>query len=160
MARLSVDDCAAARAPGRVIRRIDKLMAPWIESRMPPGEMNFSQWVALKLVDDGIATNPGAIARELGHSTGAVTRLIDGLEQRGLIARDRDGGDRRVVTLRITEPGREQLRDAALMVRDSWNEVLEDFNQEEADRLFAGLDKLLAAVERKTREAQREDIAA
>jgi hypothetical protein len=71
MARLSVDDCVAA-----VIHRVDKLISPWIESRIPAGEIYVSQYIALTLVRDGVASNPRAPACERGHTTGAVTRLV------------------------------------------------------------------------------------
>jgi len=39
-----------------------------------------------------------------------MTRLVDRLERRGLLARSRDRLDRRVITLRITAPGRKILK--------------------------------------------------
>jgi DNA-binding MarR family transcriptional regulator len=38
-----------------------------------------------------------------------VTRLLDRLERRGLVRRQRDGKDRRIVRTRITETGLELL---------------------------------------------------
>jgi len=43
-----------------------------------------------------------------------VTRLLDKLEARGLVARSRDSADRRVVTVRATVPGLALAGDAAL----------------------------------------------
>ena len=40
-----------------------------------------------------------------------ITRLVDRLERRGLLARSRDRHDRRMITLRITEAGRKILKD-------------------------------------------------
>jgi DNA-binding MarR family transcriptional regulator len=40
-----------------------------------------------------------------------ATRLLDRMESMGLIEREREQGDRRFVTARITEPGRQLLRD-------------------------------------------------
>jgi len=40
-----------------------------------------------------------------------ITRLVDRLERRGLLARSRESHDRRVITLRITEVGRKILKD-------------------------------------------------
>jgi len=39
-----------------------------------------------------------------------ITRLLDRLEKRGLVARFRESGDRRVVTTRITSSGQELLQ--------------------------------------------------
>jgi DNA-binding MarR family transcriptional regulator len=40
-----------------------------------------------------------------------ITRLLDRMERRGLVARSRDSRDRRVITVRITDPGQKLLRD-------------------------------------------------
>jgi DNA-binding MarR family transcriptional regulator len=40
-----------------------------------------------------------------------VTRLLDRLEERGLVTRTRDRADRRVITTRITEKGLRILKD-------------------------------------------------
>jgi DNA-binding MarR family transcriptional regulator len=40
-----------------------------------------------------------------------VTRLLDRLERRGLLARSRDSKDRRIITLRISAAGRRVLKD-------------------------------------------------
>src|SRR5215831_13646144 len=46
-----------------------------------------------------------------------ITRLLDKLEQRGLIARDRPSDNRRVVRIGITEAGRALLRELREPVR-------------------------------------------
>jgi MarR family 2-MHQ and catechol resistance regulon transcriptional repressor len=47
--------------------------------------------------------------RELGEkilkSSGNMTMVIDNLEKRGLVKRQREGGDRRFVTVHLTEEG-------------------------------------------------------
>jgi DNA-binding MarR family transcriptional regulator len=40
-----------------------------------------------------------------------ITRLVDRLERRGLLARSRDSKDRRVITVRITRAGQKLLKD-------------------------------------------------
>jgi len=51
----------------------------------------------------------GALCRELGVSTGAMTNRLDKLERTGLVARSRDPEDRRGVLLELTPAGREKL---------------------------------------------------
>jgi len=150
MARLTIENCAAQRAPGRLMRRIDKLMAAFIESRFGRRDISFQQWVALKLVRDGVARSAGDLARELGITTGATTRLIDGLETRGLLGRDRGGADRRVVQLMLTDAGVAIVEALQVPVLKAWNEVVADFEQNEIEVLIDGLVRLLAAVERVT----------
>ena len=50
-----------------------------------------------------------------------ITRLVDRLERRGLVARSREGRDRRVTTTRITPAGLELL--------ESLDRPIEEFNQ-------------------------------
>ncbi len=150
MARFTVDNCAAQQAPGRLMRRIDKLMASFVESRFATHDISFQQWVALKVIRDGVARNAGELARELGNTTGATTRLIDVLEARGLLERDRGSADRRVVQLVLTEEGLAQVLALTAPVVDAWNEILADFEQSEMDALVVTLSRLLVAVERVT----------
>ena len=148
MAVLTLEDCSANRSPGRLLRRIDRLVTTLVESRFAAHDMSFMQWIALKVVRDGVAGNAGELARELSITTGATTRMIDVLERRGLIARDRGAVDRRVVRLAVTDQGRAVIADLQRHVVESWNAVLVDFKQEEVDHMIAELIRLLAAAER------------
>jgi len=148
MAILRFDDCASQRAPGRLLRRIDRLMSAFVESRFESLDISFMQWIALKLVRDGLATTAGELARELAITTGATTRMIDVLEKNKLVERDRGKADRRVVHLAITPKGAEEVVTLHHHVVDAWNEVLAEFDQEEVDRTVESLARVLAAAER------------
>lgn len=148
MAVLTLDDCSANRSPGRLFRRIDKLMSGHVESRFESLDISFMQWVALKVVREGKAGNAGELARELAITTGATTRMIDVLEGRGLLMRDRGGADRRVVHLAVTPAGRDAIVSLQHHVVEAWNEVLADFDQAEVDNVVSCLVRLLTAAER------------
>ena len=148
MAVLHLEDCATSRAPGRLFRRLDRVMSAIVESRVRSRGIRFMEWIGLKVVRDRVATNAGELARELTITTGATTRMIDVLEARGLVARDRGAADRRVVRLSITDAGREAVVVLQDHVVAAWNEVLADFSQDEVDGVIASLIRLLAAAER------------
>lgn len=148
MAVLTAEDCAASRAPGRLMRRIDKLMSSEVQSTFDGLDLSYLQWVALKVVRDGVAGNAGELARELGITTGATTRMIDAVEKHGLLMRDRTGGDRRVVRLAITDAGRGVVAKFQPRVVSVWNEALRDFSQAEVTTFVDTLLRLLAAAER------------
>lgn len=148
MAILSFEDCATSRAPGRLFRRIDRLMSAFVESRFRSLDISFMQWIALKVIRDGTVTNAGELARELSITTGATTRMIDALERRGLVERDRGKADRRVVHLAITPRGAEEVVTLHHHVVDAWNDVLAEFEQAEVDRTVDSLARLLEAAER------------
>src|SRR5262245_48379772 len=58
-----------------------------------------------------------ALARQLVSRAPDVTRMLDKLEQRGLIERDRPADNRRVVRVGITEAGRALVRELDAPVR-------------------------------------------
>ncbi len=80
-------------------------------------ELTFMQWRVLLVVgehDEGAAV--GEIAGRVGAHASPASRLIARLKRRGLLRTDRDSQDRRVVCVRLTEPGRE-LRTRVLAQR-------------------------------------------
>lgn len=160
MAVLTPEDCAAARSPGRLLRRVAKLATAYVETRFEQSghDLNFSQWIAIKVVRDGVVTNAGELARELGMTSGATTRLIDHLEKRDLLARERCGEDRRVVRLVSTDAGRAAVEAQSGIVVDAWNLLLADVDQAEVDALIATMTKLLVAAELITGDTAEESL--
>jgi DNA-binding MarR family transcriptional regulator len=91
----------------------------------------------------GTAKTPGDISRHLGLDSGLMTRLLDSLEKQGLLARSRDGKDRRTVNLHLTEPGRAVALRIAEIVPGVLNTRLRSFSAVEFDELCRLLGKLL-----------------
>ena len=67
------------------------------------------QFAVLKHLAEGAARTAADLSRFMQYDTGAMTRMVDRLEQRGLVRRERCRDDRRVVFLRVTPAGRTQL---------------------------------------------------
>jgi DNA-binding MarR family transcriptional regulator len=67
------------------------------------------QFAVLKHVTEGTADTAADLCRFMHYDTGAMTRILDRLEEKGLIRRERCREDRRVVYLRIAPTGRAQL---------------------------------------------------
>jgi DNA-binding MarR family transcriptional regulator len=64
----------------------------------------------------------GRIANELSLSQATVTTIVDRLEERGFVARDRCVEDRRRVRLKLTERGRAVCDDAPALLQDRFVE--------------------------------------
>ncbi|HEX5353620.1 MAG TPA: MarR family transcriptional regulator [Rhodanobacteraceae bacterium] len=69
-------------------------------------ELNFTQFLALKLLGHEEPMTPVELARALHYNPGALTRLLDKLEQRGYLKRVPDLDDRRALRLELTTQGR------------------------------------------------------
>jgi DNA-binding MarR family transcriptional regulator len=91
------------------------------------------------------ATTPTlALANRLISRAPDITRMLDKLEQRGLIVRERTAENRRVVRVGITETGLTLLREIAAPLRACHVKQLGHLKEEELRRLVA---LLLAARE-------------
>ena len=94
------------------------------------------------------------LARDICHDAGSLTRILDELEQRDLIARARSETDRRVVTLSTDVAGTCSGREAAAACGGTfWNTLLGDFSHLEIKLLVKLLTRLAAATEGKRDES-------
>lgn len=74
-------------------------------------DLQFATLVLLYAVEPE-AMPMAALARKSGVSRSAITDAFDGLIRSGLVSRDRDSGDRRIVGGRITATGRQTTEQA------------------------------------------------
>jgi DNA-binding MarR family transcriptional regulator len=100
------------------------------------------QYVVMSSLRDGIAVNPKTICSQFRHDSGALTRIIDQLAERGLLERVRRDRDRRKVELQLTPAGRETIESIIPLVVDKLNEVLTDFSKAEVQEMLRLLVKL------------------
>lgn len=143
-----VETYVARSSIGYLAKRVHALMHDCIEPAFANAGFTFMQWVVLKYVRDGIALNPKDICMEFRHDSGALTRVIDQLETRGLVLRQRSREDRRAIELHLTDAGCETVDQLTPLVVGHLNTVLMDFSREEADELTRLLVKLLASMQR------------
>jgi DNA-binding MarR family transcriptional regulator len=68
--------------------------------------LSIAQVAALHLIDQAGALRVTVLADELTLSASATSRLVEGLVQRDLVARDEDPDDRRARILSLTPAGR------------------------------------------------------
>ncbi|GHH00730.1 hypothetical protein GCM10010961_37630 [Pseudodonghicola xiamenensis] len=67
------------------------------------------QWRVLRVLDEGGAMEPTRIAEEACLLLPSLTRILQKLEERGLIARHRDPGDKRKQIVEIAPTGAEVI---------------------------------------------------
>lgn len=144
--------CIATQSIGYLLRRAHRLSLQLAEGTFVGAELSFVQWIALVLLRDGAVDTAGGLARTLGHDGGAMTRMLDQLETRGLVVRDRSTTDRRVVHLSLTALGREAANRLAPRVMALWDELLADFAADEVTQLTGLLHRLIARMSTLTSE--------
>jgi DNA-binding MarR family transcriptional regulator len=127
---------------GYLVKRAHSLMLDIMEPVIEQHGFSFIQYVVMSSLRDGIAVNPKAICTQFRHDSGALTRIIDQLAERGLLERVRRDKDRRKVELQLTAAGRETIETLIPLMVDKLNEVLADFSKAEVQEFLRLLVKL------------------
>ena len=116
---------------GYLLKRAGAQLALTIDRGLGGFDMTHAQLgIFLKLLH-GHANTAADLARELMMDTGAMTRMLDRLEEKGFVQRTRSCVDRRVVEVALTAKGK-QLADRMTQVAiDSLNHLLRNFTNAE-----------------------------
>jgi DNA-binding MarR family transcriptional regulator len=128
---------------GRTLKLVFSSLVRSVDARMQPLELTAMQWEPLLLLARGRADTVAALARECNMDCGAMTRMLDRLEQKLLLERQRSESDRRVVHLTLTAKGREAAAAIPPVIRDELSRHLQDFSEAETGLLLSMLERML-----------------
>ena len=140
------EEWRAKRSVGYLARRAASLLTGQLEATFAAYGMSFVQWAILMLIRDGMARTAAEICKNLVHDSGALTRVLDQLEARGLIARCRSCQDRRIVELSLTAEGRRMADSMIPRAAEISNQAFADFTHDEAETLIRLLGKLVRGL--------------
>jgi len=130
---------------GFLIQRVRMEILDDLDRELEPLDITAAQYIILiRLLKDDV-TSASALCRGASYDPGAMTRMIDRLEKKGLLRRVRRADDRRKVDLELTAEGRAvqpKLIDAIVRVL---NRRLRGFSKDEVQQLEGFLQRMLAA---------------
>jgi DNA-binding MarR family transcriptional regulator len=132
---------------GYLTKRAHSLILDVMEPVFEAHGFSFVQYVIMSWLRDGIAVNPKDICVQYRHDSGAMTRVIDQLAERGLLERVRRDRDRRKVELQLTPAGRDAIEGLIPVVVEKLNLALGDFTTAEVQELLRLLIKLNASLQ-------------
>jgi DNA-binding MarR family transcriptional regulator len=144
----TVDNLERSNSVGFLIKRCGVLMSQVAERKFEGTSISFTQWLALiwlSTQDSQISATQ--LSAEMGHDMGALTRIVDELERRGLVRRERSRRDRRAVEIAVTAAGRRQAQSAKRRVVELLNQLVEPFSDAEIASLIDLLHRLLARLQ-------------
>lgn len=131
-------DCSV----GYLARRIHQLAQAGLEPVFAAEGLTNIQWHAMISIYFGRGPTPVGLARDLSHDKGATTRLLDVLEARGWVVRERTSDDRRAVRLHLTAEGERVMHQVRLKVIGAWNGWLDDWSHADAAAAVTTLQRL------------------
>lgn len=132
------------RAVGRLIKYVLSSVVRSIDGRMQPLGLTAMQWEPLALIYYENIDTVAALARHSQVNCGAMTRMLDRLETKELLRRQRSSTDRRVVHLQLTAKGKKVARAILPLALATLDEHLEGFDPAEIAVLTKLLGRMLA----------------
>lgn len=106
---------------GRLIQQVSRNWRRAVNLRMAPLGLTDATWLPLLYLNRVGSVRQGELADVLGLDRSSMVRLIDTLEQQGLVLREDDPDDRRAKKIVLTpaaQPVVQAAMDAALRVLD------------------------------------------
>lgn len=128
---------------GFLIRKLKNSLHRHMESQMLACGLTDSQWGPLLLIANGKGDTGGMLARELDLDAGAMTRMIDRLEAKGMLQRVWSADDRRVANLELTAHGLAVTRRVPDAIAAVLNHHLRGFAHEDVLQIKANLGRML-----------------
>jgi DNA-binding MarR family transcriptional regulator len=140
--------CAESYRPeesiGYLMRQILNLVGQEVDRQLAHSELTNAQWVPLFKIYTQQASTVAELARQCQLDAGAMTRLLDRLESKGLCRRTRSQEDRRVVHIGLTSAGMDAASEIPIVLSRVQNEHLSGFSSQEFDALKTYLRRILA----------------
>ncbi len=128
---------------GRAVLRSDPgRLEAWVELGL-----TLTQLRVLFLVRADNGASAGALAEGLSVTPSTVTRIVDRLVRQGLIRRETDHGDRRLVRHYLSASGDRTLDEIMRTGRARMSAVIDRLSAPQLERLVAALEDLTAALE-------------
>ena len=123
-----------------------RITAAFSEEVRPLGA-TLQMWRVLAALREGDGRRMGDLSETTSIEVSTLTRLVDNMEKKGLVARRRDAADARVVALHVTPAGR-RLTQRITPIAERYESVaLAGFTAAEADILKAALRRLYRNME-------------
>jgi len=143
---------------GFLMKQTVELISRSLDARMAEHSLTDAQWRPLLLLSRNSPGTASQVARWVGCDAGATTRMLDRLEDKGLLRRVRSTDDRRVQRLELTEEGRKAAAIVPYVIADVLNAHLAELSRKEVDTLRELLRRILATGRRIAESAAHPEL--
>ncbi|MDR6847071.1 DNA-binding MarR family transcriptional regulator [Sphingomonas sp. BE270] len=127
---------------GFLISDVSRLMRRRFDERARLIGVTRTQWRVLKFLQRGEGINQGGLADLLEVEPITLCRMIDRLEEAGLVERRRDPADRRAWQIFLTERARPLLEELAHLAEAMLGSALQGVSPAEYDAVMATLRRI------------------
>ena len=131
----------------RAVRRITRAVALHSRQLSACSHITGPQLVCLRTVIEKGPMTATAISREVHASASTVVGILDRLEDKGLIVRERGRADRRIVFVSATDAGRDLARDTPSLLQQKLAEALKALPELEQATITLSLERVVDLIE-------------
>jgi DNA-binding MarR family transcriptional regulator len=130
-------------ALGYLVGHTRKVLLDELDRELAALELTTAQYVVISALARSHAATASEFCKGMVYDPGAMTRLLDRLEQKGFVRRARLPGDRRRVTLELTPEGKAIYPKTIPVVVRAFNRLLKGFSKSEVRELEGFLKRIL-----------------
>jgi len=131
------------RAVGRLLGQVKMALTDAFDAELAPLGITAAQYVILVSLAEAGPGPTSVLCRSVSYDQGAMTRMIDRLEKKGLVRRARCADDRRRVNLELTPEGKAVYPKVLAAAANVQNRFLRGFTKAEVRTLEALLQRML-----------------
>jgi DNA-binding MarR family transcriptional regulator len=142
-AAISAYDLRILRALRRIIHRVDQ----YSRQLAAASQITAPQLICLMEIANHGPITGTAICRGVHLSPSTVVGIIDRLEEKGWVTRERASGDRRLVQVMVTAQGRKVLDQAPSPLQQSLADALNALPELEQATIALSLERIVALME-------------
>ena len=117
------------------LQRAASLSSARVDQAVNTFGLSASQLGVLDVLADRGSLHQQELVRALGRSKAQMTSIVDTLEKRGAVRRERHATDRRFMTVHLTDDGRELLEQAAPVRAEAIVSLMRELTGEQRGRL-------------------------
>jgi DNA-binding MarR family transcriptional regulator len=128
----------------RQIKAVMSSLLRRVDAHMQPLELTGMQWEPVMMLWLKRADTVAGLARVSQVGVASMTRMLDRLEDKDLLRRERSATDRRVVNLHLTPKGKRIANRIWPIVVEGMHVHLDGFKKEELNQLSDLLGRMLA----------------
>jgi DNA-binding MarR family transcriptional regulator len=140
-----ISDATLRGLVGYSMKRAFMVISADLARTLEPFELRMMTFTALTLVSDNPGLSQSQLAQAMAVERPNLVVIIDELETRGLITRDRVPTDRRTYALHITADGAQLLARATSAVHRHENAIMGQLSTNEEAALIATLKRIEAS---------------
>jgi MarR family transcriptional regulator, organic hydroperoxide resistance regulator len=115
--------------------------------RKEAGGLTYAQVRALFVLDAHEESTAGEIAEGARLSPGAVSGMLDELEQQGIVSRARCADDRRRVLVSLTDAGRQVLGERKRRWSERWKDSMEGVDDHDLEAAAEVMRRIAASLD-------------